>query len=770
MGGYTGSFGFGRARVSPIRLLLAALLGGLAVPAAAQELPRLLPEPASIEAGQGSLAIGPETRIVVAADDSGARNAAERFAELVKRNRGLVLPIVTQPAPGAIRFRRGGVGGEESYRLDVSSDGATITSPGDSGLLYGGVTLWQAMTQDAGKGAVTVTGFTVADAPRFRWRGLMLDSARHFKSLAYVHSLIDWMAANKLNTLHWHLVDDQGWRIEIRKYPKLTQVSGWRHPATAPGAPQLPLTGGFYTQDQLRETVAYAAKRGITIVPEIEMPGHALAAIRAYPWLGTGTPIPPGTESDWGVFPWLYNVDDRTFDFLKDVLSEVMAVFPSKYIHVGGDEAVKDQWKASPAVQARMKALGITDEDAMQGWFIGRIDAFLTEHGRQSIGWDEILDGGRVSPNATITSWRGIEGAVKAARSGHDAVLSPAPILYFDNRQGFGPLEPPGRGHLVDLKSVYAFDPAPDAIPLEQQKHILGLQANLWTEHVRTDDRAAWQTFPRASAVAEIGWTPERERSFAGFIDRLVPQMARMKVLGLKPAASAFTVTPTIDYPAGSDHATVALANQSGLEIRYTTDGSVVTGNSPVYDKPLALALPTRLRAASFHRGAAVDGAIDVPLTAASVRRRTDEQLKSCKNRVLLAVEDDWPADGARRAHFLFDIFDPCWLFENAPLGGAKTIALEVGQTPFNWQIGKDIETIHFAKPTTPAGEFEVRAGGCEGERIAVLPLAPAVRNPGITRLTAAIEPRAGNETLCISYTARGVSPQWAVKSVELQP
>jgi hexosaminidase len=749
------------------RWLCALLLAGVATPAAAQ-LPRLVPLPAEIEEGPGAFAISAATPLVVPADDKGARNAALRFADLVRRTRGLELRIVVDAKGPAIRFRRGSAEGAESYRLAVGADGATIVASDDAGLLYGGVTLWQAMTQEPGTGAVQVAGFTVRDAPRFHWRGLMLDSARHFQSLDYVRSLIDWMAANKLNTFHWHLVDDQGWRIEINKYPKLTQVSGWRHPATAPGAPQLPQVGGFYTQDEIRAIVAYAAERGITIIPEIEMPGHALAAIRAYPELGTGTPIPPGTESDWGVFPWLYNVEDSTFAFLEDVLGEVMALFPSKYIHVGGDEAVKDQWKASPTIQAKIKALGLKDETALQAWFMHRIGEYLTRNGRKLIGWDEILEG-EVPPDATITSWRGIEGAIHAAKAGHDAVLSPAPTLYLNNRQAFGDVEPPSHGGLVELKTVYGFEPVPAELSADQRKHILGLQANLWTEHIRTEKRAAWMTFPRASAVAEIGWSARDGRSYPDFVERLLPQMERMRGLGLVAAFSAFEIKPRYDYAPGSDGVTVTLENQSGLEMHYTTDGSPVTDKSPVYSKPFTAKLPLELTAATLRRGEMIPGAIKDSVTAQSLRRRSDEQLKTCTSRVVLALEDDYPATG-KRAVFVTDIFNPCWLWEKTPVGGAKQIALSVGQIPFNFQVGKDVEGIKFAPPATPEGEFEVRAGGCEGPRVAVLPLAPAAANPGITRLVAPLSPRAGNETLCITYTAKGVEPMWAIDAVELIP
>ena len=748
-----------------LALILAAAFCA-AMPAAAQQLPRLLPVPAEMTPAAGRFALTASTALVVPAGDAGARTAADRLAELLRFSRGLALrTAATSPRP-AIRFVRAATGKAESYALEIGANGATITAGDDAGLLYGAVTLWQVLTQDGGKGPVTTAGLSIHDAPRFAWRGLMLDSARHFQSPAYVRQLIDWMAVNKLNTLHWHLVDDQGWRVEIRKYPKLTSVSGWRYPATAPGAPRLPRTGGFYTQAEIRAIVAYAAKRGITIVPEIEMPGHALAAIRAYPELGTGAPIPPGTESDWGVFPWLYNIDDKTFAFLEDVLTEVMELFPSQYIHVGGDEAVKDQWKGSPAIQAKMKALGVKDETALQAWFVHRIAGFLQAHHRKLIGWDEILEGD-VPADATITSWRGIEGAITAAKAGHDAVLSPAPTLYINHRQGYGPDEPPGRGDLIDLKTVYAFDPAPKEIPAEQQHHILGLQANLWTEHVRTEARATWHFFPRASAVAEIGWSKAQGRDYADFVDRLVPQMDRMKPLGLTPATSAFVVRPTFDYKAGEKSVTVTLANQSGLPIRYTTDGTPVTAASPLYAGPLALPLPTRLRAASFRATATVGGAIDQPLDARSVRFRSDEDLKTCSHKVVLALEDDYPAAG-KRAVFLTDIFAPCWQWEAAPVGGAKAIALTVGQIPFNFQLGADLAHVKIPPSATPEGEFEVRAGTCEGPLLATLPLAAAAGNPGLTRLVAPFPVRAGNETLCIRTTARGLNPMWALESVEL--
>ena len=741
----------------PMSLVLALLYSGCAW-AAPQ---KLLPMPRELVQREGSFTLSPSTAIQIAPDDKGAEVAANYFSDLLARSNGLALK--TTHGRGAVRFVRRPGFAPEGYAVEAGPKEIIVSASTDAGLLYGAVTLWQLAS---GERANVVPATNVRDAPRFRWRGLMLDSARHFQSPEFVKRFIDWMAVNKLNTLHWHLVDDQGWRLEIKKYPRLTDVSAWRVPATAPGAPPLPRVGGYYTQEQVRDIVTYAAARNITIVPEIEMPGHALSAIRAYPELGTGAPVPSGVESDWGVFPWLYNVDDSTFAFLEDVLTETMALFPSRYIHVGGDEAVKDQWKASPQIQARMKALGLKDEHELQSWFISRIGRFLAAHGRKMIGWDEILEGG-IPKDATIMSWQGTAGAIAAAKAGHDSVLSPAPTLYFDNRQGFSDIEPPGRGNLVGLKTVYEFNPLPPDLAPEQQRHVLGVQGNLWTEHVRTENRAAWNSFPRASAVAEIGWSNPEKPDFAGFIDRLVPQMQRMNTLGLASAASAFAVKADVDFTPTAAQAGVTLSSQSGLEIRYTLDGSEPTKASPLYASVLKLSLPTHLRAAAFYGDRALPGAFDLVIDSRFVRSRSDEQLRLCSVKVPLALEDDYPAAGPR-AVFVIDIFEPCWIFAKAPLGGARRIAIEVGQVPFNFQVGKDVEGIRFRPPATPEGEFEVRVGGCSGERVAVLPLAPAAANPGVTRLVSPLAARDGNEDLCLTYTSNGVNPLWAVNSVEL--
>lgn len=658
--------------------LAGPLLGACAsAPRPATARLNLLPLPQSVVAERGRLDLAGQ-RI------AGDRAAGERFAELMARGAGLELAF---GAKGAIRFERTPGMARESYRLEVTPRGARVTASDDAGLFYGGVTLWQLATNGQG---TTVPVVVIEDAPRFGWRGLMLDSARHYQSPAFVKQLIDWMAAHKLNMLHWHLVDDQGWRVEIKRYPRLTEVGAWRTPAHAPPAPTPPRYGGFYTQDQIREIVAYAAARAVTIVPEIDMPGHALAAIRAYPALGMGVTPPPGIESDWGVFPYLFNIEEPTFAFLEGVLEEVLALFPGRYVHVGGDEAVKDQWKASARVQARMRALGIADETALQGWFTNRIARWLEARGRRLIGWDEILEGG-LPKGATVMSWRGIEGAVAAAKAGHDAVLSPAPVLYLDNRPSA--VDPqPGRGKGITLAEVYAFDPLPATLTAEQQGHILGLQANLWTEHVRTEARAAYMAFPRASAVAERGWSATND--FGDFSRRLPAQLDRLAPLGLVAGPSAST--------------------------------------------------PVKM----------------------SARRRDDTALELCSDALVLALEDDAPLDGAR-AVFKTNILNPCWIYRAAPMDGVTAIAVDVGQIPFNFQIGRDIEGIRFRSPATPAGEIEVRLG-CEGPRIAVLPLAAARRNPAVTTVAASVAPLTGARDLCLTYTALGPDPMWAIDAVQL--
>lgn len=686
--------GFGRSVI--LSAALAACASSATQPASP---PSIIPAPASLTMGAGAFSISERTAIIVRADDVEARGVAEYFAALLRRTRNLTLPVRTSGAGLILRRSSDERLGAEGYRLRVSTSGVVIEARERAGLFYGATTLWQLLTSETG--AVGIPVLQIEDHPRFAWRGLMLDSARHYQSPEFIRAFIDVMALHKLNVLHWHLTDDQGWRLEIRRYPRLTEVGAWRVPAGAgPAADIDPATGrprlygGYYTQIEVREIVAYAAARNITIVPEIEMPGHASAPIAAYPELGVPGASVRATPADWGAYPNLYNIEEETFNFLENVLLEVMELFPSRYIHVGGDEAVKQQWQNSPRVQARMRELGVADEHALQSYFIQRMERFLSAHGRRLIGWDEILEGG-LAPNATVMSWRGIDGAVAAARAGHDAVLSPWPVLYFDNRQTSSLNEPPGRGRVISVRDVYAFDPEPAQLAPEQQRHILGLQAALWSEHIRLEPRMWRMAFPRGAAVAEIAWSPRERIVWSDFERRLPAQIARYRLLGLP------------DPPA--------------------------------------------------------------PPPPPQPRSRRSQELETCADKLVLSLEDDAPVQG-ERAVFLIDIMEPCWIWRGADLSQIGAIRAAVGQVPFNFQIGNDVNAIRFRPPRTRAGELEVRLG-CGGERIAVLPLAPAARNAAVTELPAArIAARAGGHDLCFTFTQRGVDPMYAIDRVMLEP
>jgi len=724
----------------------------------------LTPAPAKAVRAEGTFKLSAATHIIVAKGDVEARGVANQLADLIQRSRGFRPSVVEggSTASAIVLTREGPAG--EAYRLDISPTGATIAAAKRAGLFYGAMSLWQLATPDAAKGPVAIPAASIEDAPRFAWRGLMVDSARHYQSLDTLKAVIDAMAVHKLNTFHWHLVDDQGWRLEIKKYPKLTQVAGWRHDPGAAAA--YPKYGHFYTQDEARALVAYAAARNITIVPEIETPGHALAPIVAYPSLGTAPPD-ASKMGDWGVFPWLYNTDDTTFAFLDDVLNEVMDIFPSPFIHVGGDEAVKDQWKASPKIQAKIRELGLKDEHELQSWFIQRVGKSLDKRGRRLIGWDEILEGG-LAPNATVMSWRGIDGAIAAAKAGHDTVLSPHPTLYLDNRQSLSPDEPTGRGQVISLKDVYAFDPAPAQLSADERKHILGVQANVWTEHMQTDARMQQMAFPRAIALAERGWTPEEDVSWDDFAGRLPAEMARLKILGVTANTVPFEPDPVLSAVEGGK-ASLALAAPLGVgQVRYTTDGKAPTAASTAYEGALTLSVGTTVKARTFVGDQALGRERVLTIDPKALLTRTSGQLKRCTSHVPILMIDDAPAAFDKRAMFDVDIFNPCWIWEGADLSKGALITARVGQIPFNFQVGKDRDNIPLRAPATPGGELEVRLG-CTGERIAAIPLGDAAKNPALSTVSGRLPATAGKADLCLSFTNKTLDPFWVLDRVTLK-
>lgn len=768
--------------------LVALGLWTLAAPADAASLDAIIPRPLSQTPlpGQDPADLTFTSLIQVAPGDTEARWIADYLSDVVQRSRGLKLTVTDQaPPPGrtVIRLERrkavkGAPVAPEAYDLDVAPGRITLTADNSAGLFYAAISLWSLITADEGRGPVRLDAEHIHDAPRYAWRGLMIDSARHFQSPAEIKRIIDLMALHKLNVLHWHLTDDQGWRLEIKAYPKLTEVGAWRIPAgaaaqadidPATGAPRL--EGGFYTQAQVREIVAYAARRQIRIVPELDMPGHAMAAIRAYPALGVTGATPPGANpSDWGIYPYLYNVDEPTFTFIQTVLDEVMALFPGPYIHLGGDEAVKDQWKASPAIQAKIKALGLKDEDALQGWFTHRMDDYLIAHGRRLVGWDEILEDGPLPPSATVMSWRGIAGAATAAKTGHDTVLSPAPTLYLDNRQSGRPSEPPGRGSIVSLKDVYDFSPTPLDLTVEQQAHILGLQGNLWTEHVRGDARIETMAFPRAAAVAETGWTAQNRRDWPSFAARMPSQMARYRSLDVAADDAAIAVNITAEPAETPGRAEVRLSRELGGEaIRYTTDGTFPTAKSPLYARPLDLPLPLHVRARAYVADRPVSPIAAADLDSQTLRGRASQQLKSCSGKAVLNLEDDGPVRGPR-ARYLVDIVDPCWIYPAADLRDGPRLSVRFGQIPFNFQLGEDRDKIQLTPPMTPQGELQVRYDRCDGPPAASAPLPALI--PGVEQAMISVDlpAQTARHDLCFRFTAKSLDPMTVIDQVDLTP
>ncbi len=751
-----------------MRLIMIAA-AALFLPGAAAAVPEglpaatapLLPLPASIESRPGSFALA-GSALSLDLKDADAAAAADRLNTLLVRSG---LSPIARGKGRTIRFRRdAAISGAEAYRLEVAPDRVTVSASTNAGLFYGATTLWQ-LIHAAGSGG-TLAAMRIDDAPAFAWRGVMLDSARHFQPPEFVKALIDRMALDKLNVFHWHLTDDQGWRLQIDRYPRLTSVGAWRQEAGAAGvdAAGKPVAyGGFYTKAEVRDIVAYAAARHITVVPEIEMPGHATAPIAAYPALAS-TPHPPTAPSpDWGILDNLYNVDDNTFTFLENVLDEVMALFPSRYIHVGGDEADKTQWAANPQIQARRQALGLASDDKLQGWFTARIGDYLARHGRRLIGWDEILLGD-VPTSATIMSWRGMDGAITAAKAGHDAVLSPAPDLYLDNRQSDAADEPPGRGTIIDWQRLYAFNLAPDALTPLERKHVIGLQVNEWTEHARTTDYAERMIWPRAAILAELGWTAPATKDWPGFAPRLAAELGRYRALKIGYDATPLTPQATFSgTPAGVQ---VALRQPASIgTIRYTLDGSAPTAASPAYQAPITTT--GLLTAQAFLNNIPVGPTGSWHVDAASLFTRTAPDMELCSNRIPLRLEDDGATDGKRAIHWL-DIMQPCWLWRGAPVDGVTQIRATVGSVPFNFSIGAAINKIVFRKPDTAEGELEIRQDGCDGPLVAKLPLAPARGNRGVTDLTGQFRAAAGVHDLCITFTQNGPDPLWVIDRLTL--
>ncbi|MFL5496047.1 MAG: family 20 glycosylhydrolase [Gemmatimonadales bacterium] len=574
----------------------------------------IVPAPRHLEPRPGEFRLDRETRILLFVPASTeVRTLSDLLAVPLRAASGLPLPVSSEPAAAratnAILIRLtpdSGSRDPESYRLTVSEKGAILSAATPAGLVLGIQTLRQLLPPELERSSGSapspspapvhwvIPAVAIDDAPRFRYRGMLLDVARWYYPPEFIEKVIDLLALYKLNTLHLHLTDDQGWRLEIRKYPRLTRIGAWRKetiagqhfdPYVGDGTPH----GGFYTQEEMRHLLAYAAARGVTIMPEIEMPGHAQAALAAYPELScTGGPFEVSTR--WGVHQDIFCPSEQTFAFLEDVLLEVIQLFPSRYIHIGGDEVPKQEWKESPVAQEVIRREGLANEEELQGWFIRRIEAFLRAHGRRLVGWDETLEGG-LAPEATVMSWRGEEGGIEAARQGHDVIMTPANRTYLDYYQGDPAAEPLAIGGFLPLDSVYAFEPVPTGLTPAQAAHVLGAQGNLWTEYIPTPARAEYMMLPRMLALAEVLWSPKEARRWDRFVARLPAQFARLDALGAE-----YRVPEPVglgeDRLVLEDRIRVTMGSSvPGGMLRYTTDGSEPALSSSRYTGPVVLPL-----------------------------------------------------------------------------------------------------------------------------------------------------------------------------------
>ncbi|MCP3765102.1 beta-N-acetylhexosaminidase [Streptomyces sp. MAR25Y5] len=518
----------------------------------------LVPAPRSVVAGGGEVRLTAHSRLYAG---PGTEGTGHWLTAVLRQATGLPLREAREldetDGDGIGLLLDPGLGPEE-YRLVSDRNGVLIEGGDPAGVFRGAQTLRQLLGPDAYRRAPlgrdltrTVPHAAIGDAPRFRWRGLMLDVARHFMPKEGVLRYLDLMAAHKLNVLHFHLTDDQGWRIEIRRHPRLTEVGSWRA-RTKLGHRASPLWndtphGGHYTQDDIREIVAYAAERHISVVPEIDVPGHSQAAIAAYPELGNTDVVDTSSLTvwdTWGINPNVLAPTDTTLRFYEGVLEEVLELFPadatgarghSSFVHIGGDECPKDQWRASDTARKRTAALGLADEDALQSWFTGHFAGWLAERGRRLIGWDEILRGG-LAPGAAVSSWRGYAGGIAAARAGHDVVMCPEQHVYLDHRQDAGPEEPVPIGYVRTLEDVYRFEPVPAELTPEEAGRVLGTQANAWSEVTEDQARVDYQVFPRLAALAEVAWSTlpaPAERDFADFERRMAAHYRRLDALGV---------------------------------------------------------------------------------------------------------------------------------------------------------------------------------------------------------------------------------------------
>lgn len=567
----------------------------------------LIPQPLQLERHSGYFKL--DGNVTVRVDDKNEEllKLADLFVQGISDRTGLSLKrgkpnekgrsILLQIVPDTL--------GDEGYRLSVTDKGIVVQAAKGSGIFYGIQTIYQLIPTEVSDSKVSLPAVDIFDRPRFGWRGLMLDVGRYFYSVEYVKKFIDYLSMHKLNVFHWHLTEDHGWRIEIKKYPRLTEVGAWRAGTNfQPGHNIDPNPhGGFYTQEQIRDVVAYAKDRYVTVIPEIELPGHSLAALVAYPELScTGGPFK--IPEHWGIQDDIYCAGkEEVFTFLENVFSEVIELFPGEIIHIGGDEAPKKRWSACPHCQKRIKEENLKDEHELQSYFITRIEKFLNNRGRKIIGWDEILDGG-LAPNAAVMSWRGTKGGIAAAKMGHPVVMTPTSHMYFDYFQGEPYLEPFAIWGHTPLRKVYGYEPIPEELTPEERQYVWGVQGNLWSEFIHSSEKNEYMTYPRGAALAEIAWSNPESKDWEDFKRRMEEQYKRYEEKGINYSRSAYQVYFEVADDISNNKSTVNLLTDSYRpEIYYTLDGTEPTTQSNRFEGPFEVPVYKTVRAATFKDG-----------------------------------------------------------------------------------------------------------------------------------------------------------------------
>ncbi|GAA4432935.1 glycoside hydrolase family 20 protein [Pontibacter saemangeumensis] len=562
----------------------------LAHVASAQEV-NIIPKPASVQVKPGNFTITKNTTIAV--KDKADRKTAEFLNEYLQEVYGFQLDIDKKEKKDYIRLTTRkpakDAAAKDAYRLNVTEGGVVIEGETHAGTFHGLQSLIQLLPVEK-SASLAVPMVAIADAPRFAYRGMHLDVGRHMFPVSFIKKYIDYLALHKMNYFHWHLTEDQGWRLEIKKYPKLTEVGGQRNGTIIGRFPGTGNTGkpygGFYTQEEAREIVQYAADRHITVVPEIEMPGHASAALTSYPWLGCPGTGPYKVEETWGVFDDVYCAGkDSTFTFLEDVMDEVLAIFPSKYIHIGGDESPKANWKVCPLCQKRIKEEGLKDEHELQSYFIQRMEKYINSKGRTIIGWDEILEGG-LAPNAIVMSWRGEAGGIAAAQQNHYVIMTPGSHVYLDHSQSQRE-DSVTIGGFTTVQKTYSYNPIPKELTAEQAKYILGAQGNVWTEYMNNPAKVEYQVFPRMTALSEVLWTAPEKKDWNDFEKRLLTQFKRYDLWGANYSKAYYDINAEVAPTPGGDGITVKMDGKKDLgKLLYSIKGKQGT---QAYTSPLQL-------------------------------------------------------------------------------------------------------------------------------------------------------------------------------------